>query len=78
MEKEIKEKGIDYEGGKYLFGFRESGVDHNSYILNTFNPYGCITSNPKKHYKELYLLDVTVEKAERMEMRLCKAQFVEN
>lgn len=76
--KEMEEKGVDFAGGKYLFGFRESGVDHNSYVLNTFNPYGYITSNPQKHYKELYLLEIKVEKAEEMVMRLCKAQFVEN
>ena len=76
--KEMEEKGVDFAGGKYLFGFRESGVDHNSYVLNTFNPYGCITSNPQKYYKELYLLEIKVEKAKEMVMRLCKAQFVEN
>ena len=74
--REMEEKGIDFEGGKYLFGFRESGVDHNNYVFNVFNPYGCITSNVKGYYKELYMLDIMVEKAGRMKMKLCKAQFV--
>lgn len=65
-----------YDGGKFLFGFREMGVDHNGYVFGRYD-YG----NPDE-IKELYMLEINVEKTGegylRMTMTLGKAKFVEN
>lgn len=44
----------DYEGGIYLFGFRENGVDHTEFVLQRYNT-GC-----SEEIKELYMLEVSV------------------
>lgn len=67
----------EYEGGKYLFGFREDGVDHAAFVLSRLNAYG------KEHFgaemKELFLLEITVEGEDkaRLRMRLGKAELKE-
>lgn len=43
-----------YKGEKYLFGFRELGVDHAPYVLARYN------SGEEKEIKELYVLVITV------------------
>lgn len=62
LEEEMKKQGKEYTGGKYLFGFRESGVDHNAYVLSRLNNYG--VEGLKREVKELYLLEVSIEKSE--------------
>lgn len=62
LEKEMKEQGQEYTGGKYLFGFRESGVDHNSYVLSRLNNYG--VEGLKRDIKELYVLEVSVKESD--------------
>lgn len=59
LEKELNNP--EYEGGKYLFGMREMGVDHNTYVLSRLNNYG--KEQMEKDIKELYLLEVKVEKS---------------
>lgn len=54
---EKKRKSYDFDGGRFLFGFREMGVDHNPFIL----------SHPESCYKYLYpggiyMLEVKMEK----------------
>lgn len=60
LEEKMKEQGIDYIGGKYLFGFREGGVDHDSFILSKLNNYG--VEGLKKDVKELYILEVSIDR----------------
>ena len=51
-------ENFDYEGGRYIFGFREMGVDHNSYFVNWLeNPdfYGM------DRYLAVWVLDVSVK-----------------
>lgn len=58
LVEEMKEKGKDYTGGKYLFGFRMSGVDHNEYIFSRLRNYG--VKGLREGIEELYLLEVSV------------------
>lgn len=48
--------------GKYLFGFRESGVAHDTYILSRLNNYGM--EGLKNDVKELYVLEVYIKKSD--------------
>ena len=50
----------DFNGGKILFGFRDSGVDGNSYVLSRINNYG--KEGMEKEIKELYMMEFFVEK----------------
>ena len=80
IDAELRDKS--YDGGKYLFGFREDGVDHAAYILCRINGYGM--QHYKSQIKELYMLDVKVERATEypddieIRMYLGKAYLVEN
>ena len=47
----------DYEGGRYLFGFRQNGVDGNTFILSRYNNDG---KYAKYEYRAMYALDVTI------------------
>ena len=49
-----------YNGGKYLFGFRENGVDHAAYILARLNDSWM---HYRSEVKELYLLEIKVERS---------------
>lgn len=62
LEKELEEQGRDYSGGKYLFGFRDSGVDHDAYVLSTLNHYG--VKGLKNNVKELYMLEISIHRKE--------------
>lgn len=82
---EEKLKDVEYSGGKILFGFREMGVDSNTFVLSRLNNYG--KEQMDKDIEELYMLDVTIEKTygkisgdlERMDisMKLGKAKVVD-
>lgn len=82
---EEKLKDVEYTGGKILFGFRESGVDSNAFVLSRLNNYG--KEQMKKDIKELYLLEVEIDKSygeisgnlERMDisMKFGKAKLTE-
>ena len=50
-----------YNRGKILFGFRESGVDSNAFVLSRLNNYG--KEQMEKDIKELYLLEVEINKS---------------
>lgn len=50
LEKQLK--NLYFEGGKFLFGFRDSGVDGNAFVLTNLNN-GRIST-----YKELYMLEI--------------------
>lgn len=57
---EKKRKSYDFDGGRFLFGFREMGIDHNPYVLSRVNKWG-------RCYEDIYLggiymLDVEVYK----------------
>lgn len=41
----------------YLFGFRQQGVDHDSFIFSRFNQYGY---HAKHEYRSLWRLDIAV------------------
>ena len=47
-----------YEGGKYLFGFRELGVDGNTYVLTRLNSG---IEEYTREIKDLYMIDVSIE-----------------
>lgn len=80
IERELN--NFDFEGGKYLFGFREMGVDHNTYVLSRLNNYG--KEQMEKDIKELYMLEIQVEKPKAyydvayMTMNFGKARLVED
>lgn len=84
LEKRLSD--VNFEGGKFFFGFREMGVDHNVYVLSRLNNYGKVQM--EKDIQELYMLEVSTEKSyggfsgnlERidMTMKLGKAKLVEN
>ena len=56
IEEEIKNKTIG--ASTYLFGIREDGVDHDEFILSSYNTNGC---NAKYRYRKIYRLDVVVD-----------------
>lgn len=56
IERRLKDKTI--ETSVYLFGIREMGVDHNEFILNHYNYYGCYA---KYEYRKIYRLNVFVD-----------------
>lgn len=62
LENKMKQEGQEYAGGKYLFGFRELGVDHSNYVLSRLNNYG--VEGLKKDIKELYMLEVSIKKSD--------------
>lgn len=57
----------DYTGGRYLFGFRESGVDGNTFILSRYNNNGKFA---RYEYRAMYALDVKIEPDGGMTMNL--------
>ena len=57
----------DYTGGRLLFGFRESGVDGNSFILSRYNNDG---KYARYEYRAMYALDVKIEPDGCMTMEL--------
>lgn len=62
LENKMKQEGQEYAGGKYLFGFRESGVDHDNYVLSRLNNYGA--ERLKKDVQELYMLEISIKKSD--------------
>ena len=59
--KEI-EKKIDCNDAlflTYLFGFRQNGVDHNSFILSRYNGGGY--AFPEKEYRSMWRLDIKAD-----------------
>jgi len=58
-----KLKSGNLESNSYLFGFRQSGVDHKEFILNTYNRH-CITRCPSEYYRAIWRLDVEVGERE--------------
>lgn len=48
----------EIERDKFLFGFREMGVDHNTWVLNRYNNYG---QDDMKEIKEMYLVTLETE-----------------
>lgn len=69
LENEMKKERKEYAGGKYLFGFRESGVDHDDYVISRLNNYG--VDELKKDVKELYMLEISIKK-NKIKMQLGK------
>ena len=47
----------EIEKNKFLFGFREMGVDHNTWVLNRYNNYG----SDEREIKEMYLVTLETE-----------------
>ena len=64
-----KLKDPEYTGGKYLFGFREMGVDHAPYILFHFNHNG-----RSEYYRSIWCLEITVED-QNMKMQLGRVRM---
>ena len=48
----------DYAGEKILFGFREMGVDSNTYVLCRLNNYGLVSL--KAEVEQLFMMNVEV------------------
>ena len=66
--REIEESLSDpnYNGGVYLFGFRQYGVDHNTFVLSRVN-----NQQSMQEYMSIYKLTVTAIYDERViEMKL--------
>ena len=68
IEEDIRNKIIGTS--TYLFGIREDGVDHNEFILSSYNTNGY---NAKYRYRKIYRLDVIVDD-ERIIMRLYEVE----
>ena len=59
----------DFSGGVYLFGFRQSGVDHNTFVLSRYNSEG---DYAKHNYRSLWRLDISVNDRDiKMELGRC-------
>ena len=56
INEKLQEKTM--ETPTHLFGIREMGVDHNSFILSRYNNSGCYA---KHEYRKIYRLDIIVE-----------------
>lgn len=76
-------KNYEFDGGKFLFGFRTMGVDGNTYVLSRLNNYG--KEGMKAEIKELYMVEFSVEKHSDMwenlgdiRCKFGKAKVVEN
>ncbi len=80
INKKLQDKS--YNGGKYLFGFREDGVDHAPYVLSRLNSSGFLYS--RSVIKEMYMLEIKVEHNEEypddidIYMYLGKARLMED
>lgn len=62
-------KEQDYTGGKYLFGFRQCGVDGNSFVLSRLN-----NGESREIYRAIWLLNIIAD-GEDITMTLGKADF---
>lgn len=58
-----KMEGATLETESYLFGFRESGVDHNNYIFSRYSNQ-TIYGSAALEYRAIWRLDVAVEEME--------------
>lgn len=65
----------DYKGGKYLFGLRENGVDHNSFVIARFNNYGVYASQFGGIYRKLYMLEIKINENGDISMELGEAKI---
>ena len=78
IERELT--NAEYEGGKFLFGFRESGVDGNAFVLSRLNNYG--VKQMESDIVELYMVEIEVDRenwhTDYMTMRFGKAILEEN
>ena len=54
--RKLKERTM--ETSTYLFGIREDGVDHNTFVLSRYNNNGC---HAKYEYRKIYRLDIIVD-----------------
>lgn len=84
LEEKLK-NNPEYKGEKFLFGFREMGVDHNAFVLSRLNNYG--KERMEKEIKELYMVEINTEEhygifgnLEYIDitMKLGKAKLTEN
>lgn len=64
IERKLEKKTI--ETSSYLFGIRESGVDHSEFVLSRYNNNGCYAMY---EYRKIYRLDVIVD-FDLIQMRL--------
>lgn len=58
IDSAIRSGGL--ESGAHLFGFRESGVDGNSFILSRYDQLNC-NSDPGAVYRAIWRLDIFVD-----------------
>ena len=56
IDEKLQEKTM--ETSTYLFGIRETGIDHNAFVLSRYNNNGHYA---KYEYRKVYRLDVIVE-----------------
>ena len=56
------------EEAVFLFGFRQSGVDGNSYVLSRYNG-GCYRY-PEKEYRSMWRLEISTNDNEQIKMIL--------
>lgn len=71
LEHELTKKEI--ENRKFLFGFRELGVDHTSYVLNHLNSPAL--SSYENTYKAVYMIELSVNEYGDLEMKLGEADI---
>lgn len=66
---ELLMEDADCRGAKLIFGFRQSGVDHLSYVLSHFNNNGS-----PDYYRAVWVLEIEVDNGE-MTMNLGKVNI---
>lgn len=71
LEHELTKKEI--ENRKFLFGFREMGVDHAPYILNHLN--NPALSPYENTYKAVYMIELFINEYGDLEMKLGEADI---
>lgn len=60
----------NYEGGKYLFGIRQSGVDPAAFVVSKFNSKQYYAND---YYRKIYVLLVTVNPDKSIDMKFGEA-----
>lgn len=53
-------ENYEFDGGKFFFGFRENGIDGNTFILSRINNRGI--ESIETEIKELYMIEFSVKK----------------
>lgn len=71
IERKMEQKTL--ESGRYLFGFREDGVDCTGHVLHQFNGGKIEQILAEYRYRSIWILDVTVGEDNEVKLELFEA-----